>query len=49
MPVVMVDVNAGVFRKVLEKIKWSLDKLVEKGSISRENASKALHEREDVR
>ncbi|MEM4560616.1 MAG: 3-hydroxyacyl-CoA dehydrogenase NAD-binding domain-containing protein, partial [Candidatus Caldarchaeum sp.] len=40
--VTMVDVSEELLRKGVEKIKWSLEKFVEKKRLSREQAEQAL-------
>ncbi len=40
--VVMVDISQDILNKALEKIKWSLDKLAEKGTISRERVNEVM-------
>ena len=40
--VVMVDVSQDILNKALERIKWSLDKLAERGTISKERVGEVM-------
>lgn len=40
--VVMVDVSQDILNKALERIKWSLDKLAERGTISKEKVGEVM-------